>query len=77
MTSLRLLYSHLKLLSNKDLAETRSESGFKWEFPILFGEEVDIFTTSMFDNMNQLEKQVATEEFHETESNAAFRVLKK
>lgn len=75
MTSLRLLYSHLKLLSNKYLAETRSEGGFKVEFKYIFGEKVDIFTNTMFNNVNQLEKQLATEEFHENESKAAFRVL--
>jgi hypothetical protein len=73
MTSFRLLQSHLKLLSNNDFAETRSEGGFNAEFKHIFGEKVDIFTNSMLDNVNQLKKHLATEEFYE--SMTTFRVL--
>jgi hypothetical protein len=74
MTSFRLLQSHLKLLSNNDFAENHSEGGFKAEFKHIFGENIDIFTNSMFDNVNQLEKHLATEEFYE--SMTTFSVLK-
>ena len=76
MEQCRSLNSHLKNLSNIDLAGTRSEDGFKRAFSSLFGEDVDIFTNTMFDNVNQLEKQLASEEVHENESKATFRVIK-
>ena len=77
MASFRLLHSHLIRLSNKDLAGTRSENGFKRAFCSLFGEDVDIFTNTMIDNVNQLENQLNKEELHENESTDAFSVLKK
>jgi hypothetical protein len=76
MEQCRSLNSHLKVLSNKDLAGTRSEYGFKRAFPSLFGEDFDIFTNMIFENVNQLEKQLASEEVHENESKATFRVIK-
>jgi hypothetical protein len=76
MTSFRLLQSHLKLLTRNNFAEDCSECVLNFLFEDVFGEEVDIFTNTMFNSVNQLEKKLTTEEFHENESKAAFRVLK-
>ena len=76
MTCFRLLHSHLKLLSNKDLAGTYSEFGFKRAFPSFFGENIEIFTNEMFLNIDHLEKQLNKEELHENESKVTFCVLK-
>jgi hypothetical protein len=76
MTSFRLLQSHLKLLSRNNFDKDRSELVLNYLFDDVFGEEVDIFTNTMVYKVNQLEMQLATEEFHENESKAAFRVLK-
>ncbi|GJW65908.1 hypothetical protein Tco_0117792 [Tanacetum coccineum] len=75
MVSFRLLHSHLKLLSNNDLKGTRTESGFKHASVTLFGQDVKIFTGTMFLNMDQLEKKLDNEEFQEIGSMAAFKVL--
>ncbi|GJW31691.1 hypothetical protein Tco_0051723 [Tanacetum coccineum] len=75
MVSFRQLHSHLKLLSKNDLKGTRTESGFKHAFVTLFGQDVEIFTGTMFLNMDQLEKQFDNEEFQEIGSMAAFKVL--
>ncbi|GKD64450.1 hypothetical protein Tco_1306558 [Tanacetum coccineum] len=75
MVSFRLLHSHLKLLSNNDLKGTRTECGFKWAFAKLFRQDVYIFTSTMFLNMDRLEKQLDKDEFQEIRSMAAFRVL--
>ncbi|GJT40136.1 hypothetical protein Tco_0940001 [Tanacetum coccineum] len=65
MVSFRQLHSHLKLLSNNDLKVTRTESGFKRVFATLFGQDMKIFIGTMFLNVDQLEKQLAKEEFQE------------
>ncbi|GJY98169.1 hypothetical protein Tco_0515079 [Tanacetum coccineum] len=75
MVSFRLLHSHLKLLSNNDLKGTRTECGFKRAFATLFYQDVQIFTDTMFLNVDQLQKQLDKEEFQENGSMAAFRVL--
>ncbi|GKC23890.1 hypothetical protein Tco_1026040 [Tanacetum coccineum] len=75
MVSFRQLHSHLKLLSNNDLKGTRTEYGFKRAFTTLFGQDVETFTSTMFLNMDQLEKQLDNEEFQEIGSMAAFKVL--
>nr|GEX25224.1 hypothetical protein [Tanacetum cinerariifolium] len=72
--SFRLLYSHLKLLSNNDLKGTRTESGVKRAFVTLFGQDLETFTGTMFLNMDQLDKQLDKEEFQEIGSMAAFKV---
>ncbi|GKB46552.1 hypothetical protein Tco_0897305 [Tanacetum coccineum] len=74
MVSFRRLHSHLKLLSNNDLKGTRT-GGFKRAFATLFGQDVETFTSTMFLNMDQLEKQLDKEEFQEIGSMAAFKVL--
>ncbi|GJT08107.1 hypothetical protein Tco_0842569 [Tanacetum coccineum] len=73
MVSFRLLHSHLKLLSNNDLKGTRTECGFKRAFATLFGQDIEIFTGTMFLNMDQLEKQLDKEEFQEIGSMTAFK----
>ncbi|GKE76547.1 hypothetical protein Tco_1542667 [Tanacetum coccineum] len=65
MVSFRRLHSHLKLLSNNNLKGTRTECGFKCAFATLFGQDVETFTGTIFLNMDQLEKQLDTEEFKE------------
>ncbi|GJS40254.1 hypothetical protein Tco_0565297 [Tanacetum coccineum] len=75
MVSFRQLHSHLKLLSNKDLNGTRTESGFKRAFATLIGQDVETFIGTMFLNVDQLEKQLDKEEFQEIGSMASFKVL--
>ncbi|GJU52414.1 hypothetical protein Tco_1226128 [Tanacetum coccineum] len=76
MVSFRLLHSHLKALSNNDLKRTYFEGGFKRAFATLFDQDFQSFTSSMLLNLDQLGKQLDKEEFHETGSMDAFRVLK-
>nr|GEV12493.1 hypothetical protein [Tanacetum cinerariifolium] len=73
MVSFRRLHSYLKRLSNNDLKGTRTECGFKRAFAILFGQNVETFTGTMFLNIDQLEKQLDKEEFQEIGSMAAFK----
>ncbi|GJR81756.1 hypothetical protein Tco_0152541 [Tanacetum coccineum] len=75
MVSFRRLHSHLKLLSNNNLKGTRTESRFKRAFAILFGQDVETFTGTMFLNMDQLEKQLDNKEFQKIRSMASFKVL--
>ena len=76
MACFGLLHSHLKVLSNKESAGTRTDNGFKWAFSLLFGEDNEKFTKTMFLNVDQLEKQLEKEELHENGSTVTFRVLK-
>ncbi|GKC25007.1 integrase, catalytic region, zinc finger, CCHC-type containing protein, partial [Tanacetum coccineum] len=71
----RVLHSNLKLLSNNDLKRTRTECGFKRAFATLFGQDVETFTSTMFLNVDQLEKQLDNGEFQEIGSMTAFKVL--
>ncbi|GJW38487.1 hypothetical protein Tco_0064332 [Tanacetum coccineum] len=71
--SFRQLHSHLKLLSNNDLKETRTECGFKRAFATLFHQDVESFTGTMILNVDQLEKQLDKEEFQEIGSMTAFK----
>ncbi|GJZ00087.1 hypothetical protein Tco_0517516 [Tanacetum coccineum] len=75
MVSFRLLHSHLKLLSNNDLKGTRTECGFKCAFATLFDQDVQIFTSTTFLNLDQLEKQLDKEDFKKIGSMAASRVF--
>ncbi|GJZ50520.1 gag-pol polyprotein [Tanacetum coccineum] len=75
MVFFRLLHSHLKLLSNNDLKGTRTKRGFKRAFAKLFRQDDETFTSTMFLNFDQLEKQLDKEEFQEIGSMAAGRVL--
>ncbi|GJV52969.1 hypothetical protein Tco_1448710 [Tanacetum coccineum] len=65
-----------KVLSNKDLKGTQTRDGFKRAFTSLFGQDVEIFTSTMFLKVDELEKQLDKEEFQKNVSMATFRVLK-
>nr|GEU73833.1 hypothetical protein [Tanacetum cinerariifolium] len=65
MVYFRKLHSHLKLLSNNELKGTQTKCGFKRAFAILFGQDVETFTGTMFLNMDQQENQLDNEEFQE------------
>ncbi|GJU49168.1 hypothetical protein Tco_1218723 [Tanacetum coccineum] len=73
MVSFRLLHSHLKVISNKDLNGTRFETGFERAFATLLDQDVQTFTRTMLLNLDQLEKQLDKEEFQEIGSFDAFR----
>ncbi|GKE05149.1 hypothetical protein Tco_1397167, partial [Tanacetum coccineum] len=63
-------------LSNSDLKGTCIEGGFERAFATLFDQVFQSFKGSMLLNLDQLGKQLDKEEFHETGSMDAFRVLK-
>ncbi|GKB42360.1 hypothetical protein Tco_0887302 [Tanacetum coccineum] len=75
MVSFQRLHSHLKCLSNNDLKGSRTENGFGRAFATLFGQDFEIFTGTMFLNMDQLQKQLDNNEFQEIGSMASFKVL--
>ncbi|GKF72883.1 hypothetical protein Tco_0219215, partial [Tanacetum coccineum] len=58
-----------------DLKGTRIEHGFKRAFMSLFGQDVETFTSMMFLNVDQLQKQLDKDEFQEDGSMTAFWVL--
>ncbi|GKC84952.1 hypothetical protein Tco_1140669 [Tanacetum coccineum] len=69
MTSFRLLHSHLQVLSIK--------GGFKRACVALFDQDTLTFRELLLLNLDHLEKQFDKEEFQETETIDAFRVLMK
>ncbi|GJU86527.1 hypothetical protein Tco_1294073 [Tanacetum coccineum] len=69
MISFRLLHSHLQVLSIK--------GGFEWACVALFDQDTPTFRELLLLNLDHLEKQLDKEEFQETESIDAFRVLMK
>ncbi|GJY78275.1 hypothetical protein Tco_0484076 [Tanacetum coccineum] len=73
MASFRLLHSLLQDLSYNELKVT---GGFERPFSTLFDQDIQTFTGSMLLNLDQLEKQLDKEEFQETGSMDAFRILK-
>ncbi|GJQ89811.1 hypothetical protein Tco_0000950 [Tanacetum coccineum] len=75
MAYFRSLHSHLQVLSKEDLKGTCIEHGFKWAFMLLFGQEVDTFTSTMLLSLDQLQKQLDKDEFQEYGSMAAFWVV--
>ncbi|GKD37459.1 hypothetical protein Tco_1257666 [Tanacetum coccineum] len=75
MTYFCSLHSHLQFLSKEDLKGTRIEHGFKRAFMSLFGQDDDTFTSIMFLNVDQLQKQLDKDEFQEDGSMAAFWVV--
>nr|GEV24319.1 hypothetical protein [Tanacetum cinerariifolium] len=77
MTSFRLLHSHLKVLSINDLKRPGSEGGYEWAFASLFVQDVQTFTGTMLLNLDQLEKKLDKEEFHEDRSMDAFWMINK
>ncbi|GKB26258.1 hypothetical protein Tco_0865659 [Tanacetum coccineum] len=72
MTYFHSLHSHLQVLSKEDLKGTRIEHGFKRAFMSLFGQDDDTFTSTMFLNVDQLQKQLDKDDFQEDGSMAAF-----
>ncbi|GKB87069.1 hypothetical protein Tco_0959341 [Tanacetum coccineum] len=72
MTYLCSLHSHLQILFKEDLKDTRIEHGFKRAFMSLFDQDDDTFTSRMFLNVDQLQKQLDKDEFQEDGSMAAF-----
>nr|GEY04158.1 hypothetical protein [Tanacetum cinerariifolium] len=64
-----------KRLSQNDLQGRRTESGFKRAFVTPSGQDIETFTSTMFLNMEQLEKQLDKEDFQEIGSMAAFNVI--
>ncbi|GJX42873.1 hypothetical protein Tco_0257863 [Tanacetum coccineum] len=75
MTYFRSLHSHLQVLSKEDLKGTRIEHGFKRAFMSVFGQDNDTFTSTMFLNVDQLQKQLDKDDFQENGSMAAFWVI--
>ncbi|GJT66035.1 hypothetical protein Tco_1017515 [Tanacetum coccineum] len=69
MISFRLLHSHLQVLSIK--------GGFERACVALFDQDTLTFRELLLLNLDHLEKQLDKEEFQETESIDAFRVLMK
>ncbi|GJX22277.1 hypothetical protein Tco_0226722 [Tanacetum coccineum] len=67
-------HSHLKFLQRDSKKGTTIEHGVKREFMSLFGQDVDTFTSTMFLNIDQLQKQLDKDEFQEVESMTAFWV---
>ncbi|GKA78578.1 hypothetical protein Tco_0785115 [Tanacetum coccineum] len=76
MTYFRSVNSHLQVLSKEDLKGTRIEHGFKRAFMSLFGQDYDTFTSTMFLNVDQLQKQLDKDEFQEDGSMIAFWVFR-
>nr|GEY29035.1 hypothetical protein [Tanacetum cinerariifolium] len=48
MISFRQLHLHLNLLSNNDLKETQTDSGFKRAFATLFGQDLETFVATTY-----------------------------
>ncbi|GJY45391.1 hypothetical protein Tco_0434454 [Tanacetum coccineum] len=65
------------VLSKEDLKGTRIEHGSKRAFMSLFGQDDETFTSTMFLNVDQLQKQLDKYEFQEDGSMAAFWVINK
>ncbi|GKE39938.1 hypothetical protein Tco_1463343 [Tanacetum coccineum] len=63
------------VLSNEHLKGTRIENGFRRAFMSIFGQDVETFTSMMLLKIDQLEKQLDKDEFHEDGSMAAFWVI--
>ncbi|GJZ25126.1 gag-pol polyprotein [Tanacetum coccineum] len=72
MEYFRPLHSHLHVLSKEDLKGTHIEHGFKRAFMSLFGQDHDTFTSTMFLNVDQLQKQLDKDDFQEDGSMEAF-----
>ncbi|GJS24546.1 hypothetical protein Tco_0453178 [Tanacetum coccineum] len=72
MAYFRSLHSHLQVLSKEDLKGTRIKHGFKRAFMSLFGQDHDTFTSTMFLNVDHLQKQLEKDDFQEDGSMKAF-----
>ncbi|GJU02397.1 hypothetical protein Tco_1112735 [Tanacetum coccineum] len=72
MTSFRLLHSFLQVLSYD---ESKSRRVSERAFMTLFGQDNETFTSTMFLNLDQLQRQLDKDEFQEDKSMAAFWVI--
>nr|GEU94433.1 hypothetical protein [Tanacetum cinerariifolium] len=72
MTSFRLLHSFLQALSYN---KSKCNGCFKRSFKTLFCQDNETFTSTMFLNVDQLQKQLEKDEFQEGKSMAAFWVI--
>ncbi|GJS11262.1 hypothetical protein Tco_0368058 [Tanacetum coccineum] len=75
MAYFRSFHLYLQVLSKEDLKGTRIEHGFKRAFMLLFGQDDDTFTSTMFLHVDQPQKQLDKYEFQEEGSMAAFWVI--
>nr|GFC53051.1 hypothetical protein [Tanacetum cinerariifolium] len=72
MTSFRLLHSFLQVLSYD---ESKSRRVSERAFMTLFGQDNDTFISTMFLNLDQLQRQLDKDEFQEDKSVAVFSVI--
>ncbi|GJV09659.1 hypothetical protein Tco_1351200 [Tanacetum coccineum] len=72
MTSFRLLHSFLQVLSYD---ESKSRRVSERAFMTLFGQDNETYTSTMFLNLDQLQRQLDKDEFQEDKSMAAFWVI--
>nr|GEW46604.1 hypothetical protein [Tanacetum cinerariifolium] len=72
MTSFRLLHSFLQVLSYN---ESKSRIVSKRAFMTLFGQDNETFTSMMFLNLDQLQRQLDKDKFKEDKSMVAFWVI--
>ncbi|GJV73739.1 hypothetical protein Tco_1493734 [Tanacetum coccineum] len=54
-----------------------TEVGFKRPFRIYFGDEHDTFRSTLFHNMDKLQRQLEKENPHECETKTCFNMLRK
>nr|GEY81650.1 hypothetical protein [Tanacetum cinerariifolium] len=72
MTSFQLLHSFLQVLSYD---ESKSRRVSEHAFMLLFGQDYETFTCTVFLYIDQLQNQLDKDEFQEEKSMAAFWVL--
>ncbi|GJZ86927.1 hypothetical protein Tco_0658537 [Tanacetum coccineum] len=58
-------FQNKRFLSKEDLKGTRIKHGFKRAFMSIFGQDDDTFTSTMFLNIDQLQKQLDKDKFQE------------
>ncbi|GJT81634.1 hypothetical protein Tco_1055976 [Tanacetum coccineum] len=75
MESLNSNFQERELHQLQQMKDKAKERGFKRAFSTLFDQDDQTFTSTMFVNLDQLEKHLSKEEFQELESFNAFRVL--
>ncbi|GJR97766.1 hypothetical protein Tco_0269940 [Tanacetum coccineum] len=72
MAYFRSLHSHLQVLSKEDLKGTRIKHGFKQAFTSHFGQDDDTFISTLFLNVDKLQKQLDKDDFQKDGSMVAF-----
>ncbi|GKE86397.1 hypothetical protein Tco_1560139, partial [Tanacetum coccineum] len=75
ITYFHSLHSHIQVPLKEDFKGTHIEHRFKRAFMSLFGQDDDTFTSTMFLNVDQLQKQLDKDKFQEDGSMAAFWVI--